>query len=208
MTRAGIDVAFSGTQKCLNCPPGLAPLTAGPRAIERLEARRSPVSSWCFDVPAILAYWSAGPGGGRPYHHTPPVNTIYALRDALRIVTDEGLEARWDRHRVASRALVAGLEVLGIAPLVDQEEHRLWPLTTALPGPAIDEAATRGRLLAEHGIEISGGLGELKKRAWRIGTMGVNASPESVDELIAAIAAIVEPGLLAEARQGAAAAWS
>lgn len=201
---SGIDVAFSGTQKCLNCPPGLAPLTVGPRAVERLDARRSAVSSWCFDLPAILAYWAEG--GARLYHHTPPVNTIYALRDALRIVAEEGLEPRWARHRAASRALVAGLGVLGIEPLVDPE-HRLWPLTTVLPGSAIDEAAVRGRLLSEHGIEISGGLGELKGRAWRIGTMGINASPEPVGELIAAIASIIEPGAGAEARERAEAAW-
>ena len=104
----GADVAFSGTQKCLNCPPGLAPLTVGDRARERLERRSDPVPSWCFDLRAILDYWSPGSTGARIYHHTPPVNSIYALGEALEIVLEEGLEPRWERHRAASGALLAG----------------------------------------------------------------------------------------------------
>ena len=186
---AGIDVAFSGTQKCLNCPPGLAPLTVGERARARLEARTTPVPSWCFDLGAILAYWASGE---RVYHHTPPINTIYALAEALAIVDEEGLEARWDRHRVASEALIAGLGVLGMTPLVD-EGDRLHSLTTVEPGDGVDEAEVRARLLAEYGIEISGGIGELKGRVWRIGTMGVNAAIEPVSKLVEAIAEIVAP---------------
>jgi alanine-glyoxylate transaminase/serine-glyoxylate transaminase/serine-pyruvate transaminase len=192
---AGIDVAFSGTQKCLNCPPGLAPLTVGDRARARLEARSTPVASWCFDLGAILSYWASGE---RVYHHTPPINTIYALREALAIVDEEGLEARWDRHRTASEALIAGLEVLGMKPLV-AEGDRLHSLTTIEPGDDVDEADVRGRLLNDYGIEISGGIGQLKGRVWRIGTMGVNAAAEPVSRLVRAVAEIVDPGAADEA---------
>jgi len=186
---AGIDVAFSGTQKCLNCPPGLAPFTAGDRARERLESRRTPVASWCFDLRAILSYWASGE---RVYHHTPPINTIYALREALAIVDEEGLEARWVRHRDASDALIAGLDVLGMKPLVTASD-RLHSLTTIEPGEDIDDVEVRSRLLADYGIEISGGIGQLKGRVWRIGTMGVNAAIEPVTTLVGSIAEIVRP---------------
>ena len=202
--RLGVDVAFSGTQKCLNCPPGLAPLTVGERARERLERRRTKVVSWCFDLEAILAYWSSGE---RVYHHTPPVNTIYALREALAIVAEEGLERRWRRHARASEALLAGLAPLGIEPLV-AAEHRLNALTPVIPGEGIDEAAARGRLLNEYGIEISGGLGPLKGRAWRIGTMGVNAELEPVSTVVGALAEIVAPGAAEEAVARVAGSWS
>ncbi len=192
---SGVDVAFSGTQKCLNCPPGLAPLTVGDRARERLEARRTPVASWCFDLAAILSYWASGE---RVYHHTPPINTIYALREALAIVDEEGLEARWDRHRAASEALIAGLDVLGMKPLVT-EGDRLHSLTTIEPGDGVDEAEVRARLLADYDIEISGGIGQLKGRVWRIGTMGVNAANEPVQRLVRAIAEIVQPDAADEA---------
>lgn len=186
---AGIDVAFSGTQKCLNCPPGLAPLTVGDRARERLDARATPVASWCFDLRAILSYWGSGE---RVYHHTPPINTIYALSEALAIIDEEGLEARWERHRAASEALIAGLGELGMQPLV-AEGDRLNSLTTIEPGDGVDEAEVRARLLADYGIEISGGIGQLKGRVWRIGTMGVNASAGPVSRLVEAIAEIVQP---------------
>jgi alanine-glyoxylate transaminase/serine-glyoxylate transaminase/serine-pyruvate transaminase len=199
-----VDVAFSGTQKCLNCPPGLAPLTVGERARARLEARRTKVVSWCFDLEAILAYWSSGE---RLYHHTPPVNTIYALREALAIVAEEGLEPRWQRHARASAALLAGLEELGMKPLV-APEHRLNALTTVVPGDGIDEAAVRARLLGDYGIEIAGGFGPLKGRVWRIGTMGVNADPVPVARLVRAIAEIVAPDAADEAERRVAEAWS
>jgi alanine-glyoxylate transaminase / serine-glyoxylate transaminase / serine-pyruvate transaminase len=200
---AGVDVAFSGTQKCLNCPPGLAPLTLSDRARDRLAARQSPVPSWCFNLAAILAYWASGE---RVYHHTPPINTIYALGEALAIVDEEGLEARWARHRVASEALIAGLGALGMKPLV-AEGDRLHSLTTIEPGDGVDEAEVRTRLLADYGIEISGGIGELKGRAWRIGTMGVNAAIEPVTRLVGAIAEIVEPMRAGEALERARSAW-
>src|SRR5687768_6318167 len=200
----GIDVAFSGTQKCLNCPPVLAPLTVGERASVRLEARRTKVVSWCFDLEAILAYWSSGE---RLYHHTPPVNTIYALREALAIVAEEGLEPRWQRHARASAALIAGLGELGLQPLV-AAEHQLHALAAMVPGEGIDEAAVRTRLLGEHGIEIAGGFGPLKGRVWRIGTMGVNADPGPISRLVRAIAEIVAPDAADEAERLVAETWS
>lgn len=182
----GIDVGFSGTQKCLNCPPGLAPITISARAHERLAARKTPVVSWCFDVEAVLAYWGASEA--RVYHHTPPINAIYGLYEALRIVLADGLEERWARHAEAAAALLAGLEPLGCKPLV-AEEHRLNALTTVIPPPGADEAAVRKRLLEHDGIEISAGLGPLKGKVWRIGTMGANASQRAVERVTAAVAA-------------------
>ena len=183
----GIDAAFSGTQKCLNCPPGLAPLTVGERARARLARRKTKVVSWCFDLEAILAYWSSGE---RTYHHTPPINNIYALREALEIVAEEGLEPRWERHARASEELMAGLAPLGFEPLV-APEHRLNALTTMVAPESIDEAGVRGRLLAEHGIEVAAGFGPLKGRVWRIGTMGVNADSEPISRLVGAVGELV-----------------
>ena len=203
----GADVAFSGTQKCLNCPPGLAPLTIGERARARLERRRGPVPSWCFDLRAILAYWSPGSSGERIYHHTPPVNSIYALGEALELVLEEGLDARWQRHRAASTALLAGLEPLGFEPLV-AESRRLWPLTTVRVPDGLDEAAVRAELLAGHRVEISGGFGPLKGRIWRIGTMGVNASAEAVSTLTGAIATTVREEAAGDVADRVAAAWT
>jgi alanine-glyoxylate transaminase/serine-glyoxylate transaminase/serine-pyruvate transaminase len=201
---AGVDVAFSGTQKCLNCPPGLAPLTVADRARDRLEARSTPVASWCFDLKAILSYWASGE---RVYHHTPPINTIYALREALELALEDGLEARWARHEAASAALVAGLGELGMNPLV-AERDRLHALTTIEPGDAVtDEAAARARLLADYDIEISAGIGELAGRVWRIGTMGVNAELEPVSRLVGAVAEIVDSGARIDAMTAAEEAW-
>jgi len=200
----GVDVAFSGTQKCLNCPPGLAPLTVGERARARLEARSTRVASWCFDLVAILDYWSTGQ---RVYHHTPPVNTIYALREALAIVGEEGLQARWDRHATAAAGLIAGMGELGFEPLVEPE-HRLNALTTLKPPAGLDEAELRARLLAEHDIEVSGGIGELKGRVWRVGTMGVNAAPEPVAALVGAVAELTAPERRDAAVERASAAWA
>jgi alanine-glyoxylate transaminase/serine-glyoxylate transaminase/serine-pyruvate transaminase len=200
---AGIDVAFSGTQKCLNCPPGLAPITIGERALARLKRRRRPVPSWCFDVSAILDYWSSD---DRRYHHTPPVNSIYGLHEALRIVLEEGLESRWRRHAVASDAVVAGLEQLDLEALVFADE-RLWPLTTVRTPSSSDEAAVRQTLLEEHRIEVSAGLGALKGQVWRVGTMGVNASLGVIRRLIESVARILDPEVASDAVERATAVW-
>jgi len=179
---AAVDAAFSGSQKCLNCPPGLAPLTVADRAAERLSAR-----SWYFDLTAILGYWRPE-GPGRAYHHTAPINMVYALREALRIVHEEGLEARWARHARAHGALRAALAELGFARLAPDGEQLASLLCVRVP-EALDEAALRGRLLTRHGIEVSGGLGPLAGRVWRIGVMGEGARPEPQSRLVEALAA-------------------
>lgn len=171
---AGVDAAFSGSQKCLNCPPGLAPFTMNVDAAQNLQRR-----SWYFDLEAIIGYWRdpEGPqagGGARAYHHTAPINMVYALHEALRIVHEEGLEARWARHAIAHEALRGALAELGFERLAPDGEQLHSLLCVSAPD-AIDEAAVRGRLLTEHGIEVSGGLGPLAGKVWRIGVMGEGA---------------------------------
>ncbi len=179
----GIDAAYSGTQKCLSCPPGLAPVTFSPRAMDKVRARKTPVQSWYLDLTLLGNYW----GGERAYHHTAPVNMIYALDEALAIVLEEGLEARFARHREAHEALRAGLGALGIG-YASQAGHGL-PMLNAVSIPAgADDAAIRRRLLDDYGIEIGGGLGEFKGRAWRIGLMGHAATRRNVTLLLAALA--------------------
>ena len=177
----GVDAAYSGTQKCLSCPPGLSPVTFGPRALERLERRSKPVQSWYLDLTLIGRYF----GQDRVYHHTAPISMIFGIRAALRRVLEEGLEARFERHRRAHEALVSGLEALGFEMLV-APEHRL-PMLNAVRPPVDDEAALRARLLRVHGIEVGGGLGKLAGRIWRIGLMGENASETVVERLLEAL---------------------
>ncbi len=185
----GIDVAFSGTQKCLNCPPGLAPFTISRRASERLFAQDEPCRSWYFDLRAILAYWRDDAKGAPPrvYHHTAPINMLYGLHEALAIVLEEGLEPRWARHRRAHEALRGALEPLGLTRLAP-DGQALWPLLGVLVPDGIDEADIRKRLLLEHGIEISGGVGSLAGRLWRIGVMGSGAALEPQRRLVLALA--------------------
>ena len=180
-----IDAAYSGTQKCLACPPGLSPLAFGPRALARLERRKQPVQSWYLDLSLIGRYF----GEKRVYHHTAPISMIYALHAALARVLDEGLDARIARHRAAHQHLVRGVEALGFRMLV-APEHRL-PMLNAVVPPFADEAGARRRLLDAHGIEVGGGLGKLAGRIWRIGLMGENARVEVVDRLLAALRALV-----------------
>jgi alanine-glyoxylate transaminase/serine-glyoxylate transaminase/serine-pyruvate transaminase len=200
----GVDAAFSGSQKCLNAPPGLAPLTAGERALEKLERREAPPRSWFFDLSLVLGYWDGE--GGRVYHHTAPVNMVYALAEALRIVAEEGLEARWERHRRAHEALRDALAQLGLERLAPAGEE-LWPLLAVRLPDGVDDAGVRGALLSEHGIEISGGLGPLAGRAWRIGVMGEGARPEPQERLVRALAGLMrrEP---APALEALAAGWA
>ena len=178
-----IDAAYSGTQKCISCPPGLSPVSFGPRALRRLERRRHPVQSWYLDLTLIGRYF----GSERVYHHTAPVSMILALHAALRRILDEGLEARFARHQAAHEALVEGLLGLGFEMLVP-EPHRL-PMLNAVRPPVDDEAALRRRLLSEYGIEIGGGLGKLAGRIWRIGLMGENATEAVVARLLDALRA-------------------
>lgn len=182
---AGVDAAFSGTQKCLNVPPGLAPFTAGERALAKLEARSAPGRSWYFDLSLVLSYWEGD--GGRAYHHTAPINLVYALREALHLVHDEGLEARWARHERAHEALRAALGGLGFERIAPEGEA-LWPLLAVTVPEGVDEAALRSSLLLDHGIEVSGGLGPLAGRAWRIGVMGAGARRQPQRRLVSALA--------------------
>jgi alanine-glyoxylate transaminase/serine-glyoxylate transaminase/serine-pyruvate transaminase len=168
--RQGIDACYSGTQKALGAPPGLAPVTFSPRAMARIRGRRRPVQSFYLDVALFDQYWSTN----QSYHHTPPITFYYALLEALRIVAEEGLVARFARHRLNHRALVAGLEAMGLRMLVEPP-YRLWTLNVVRIPAGVDDARVRGRLLSEYGIEIGGGLGSLKGKVWRIGLMGANS---------------------------------
>ena len=179
----GIDAIYSGTQKCLSCPPGLAPIGFSERARAALSTRRKPVQSWYLDLTMISAYW----GAERAYHHTAPIQMLYGLHEALRLALAEGLEARFERHRRHGRALVAGLAELGLEPLVPEAE-RLPQLTAVKIPPGVDDAAIRRELLSVYGIEIGGGLGPLKGKLWRIGLMGEAASARNVVLLLTALA--------------------
>ncbi len=176
-----IDAAYSGTQKCLACPPGLSPAAFGPRALERFERRGVPVQSWYLDLGLIGRYF----GEERVYHHTAPVSMILALHAALERVLDEGLEARFARHLDAHHALVEGLGALGFEMLIDPA-YRLPMLNAVIP-PVEDEALIRRKLLLDYGIEIGGGLGKLAGRIWRIGLMGENARRQVVERLLQAL---------------------
>jgi alanine-glyoxylate transaminase/serine-glyoxylate transaminase/serine-pyruvate transaminase len=181
-----IDACYSGTQKCLSCPPGLSPVTFSPAAEKVLSKRASKVQSWYLDMNMVRKYW----GSERLYHHTAPVNMNYALHEALRIVLEEGLAARWDRHRRNHLALKAGLAAMGIEYLADRD-HQL-PMLNAVAAPdGVDEAAVRKRLLAEYAIEFGGGLGAFKGKAWRIGLMGESSTPRHVTGALGALEAIL-----------------
>jgi alanine-glyoxylate transaminase/serine-glyoxylate transaminase/serine-pyruvate transaminase len=172
--RNGIDICYSGTQKCLGAPPGLSPITFSESALDRIRSRRSKVQSWYLDITMVERYW----GDDRTYHHTAPISMNYALREALRIVHEEGLEARWQRHELNHRALVAGIEAMGLRMSVAPAQ-RLWSLNAISVPEGVDDARVRAMLLEEN-IEIGGGLGPLKGRIWRIGLMGSGSTRENV----------------------------
>lgn len=181
-----VDVAYSGSQKNLSAPPGLAPLTVSPRAREVLRNRKTPVQNWYLDLSQLEKYW----GKERTYHHTAPISMNYALHEALRMIVEEGLEARFARHHANAEMLWAGLEELDLTLLVP-EEYRLPMLTTPLVPPGVDEVAVRRRLLEEYNIEIAGGFGPLKGQIWRIGLMGFSSRKENVLLLLAALREIL-----------------
>ena len=178
----GVDIAYSGTQKCLSCPPGLGPLTVGERARAVLHQRKTKVPNWYLDLTMIESYW----GSERTYHHTAPISMNFAIREALRLVQEEGLEERFERHRTNSALLWKELEDLGLK-LIVPADHRLPSLTTVQVPDGVDEAAIRGRLLNEYNIEIAGGLGIFKGNAWRIGLMGYSSRLENVTLFLAAL---------------------
>ncbi len=177
----GIDAAYSGSQKCMACVPGLSPVTFSQEAIDAINKRTTQVTSWFLDKKLVMAYWGdkSKPGAARSYHHTAPVNALYALHESLRLLLNEGLENSWSRHKNAHLALVAGLESMGLSMLVDKA-HRLPQLNTVNIPAGIDEAAVRSYLLNEHNLEIGAGLGTLAGKVWRIGLMGPNANIERI----------------------------
>ena len=181
----GVDAVYSGTQKCLSCPPGLSPVSFNERAVERVKAREAPCQSWFMDLGLQLGYWSSGT---RTYHHTAPVNALYGLHEALLMLREEGLEQAWERHRRNHRALGEGLQALGLRLLV-AEEHRLPQLNMVVVPQGVDEAAVRAYLLAEAGIEIGAGLGDLAGKVWRIGLMGYASREENVAACLKALRA-------------------
>jgi len=200
----GVDVCFSGTQKCLSAPPGMAPLTLSPQAMEVVANRKEPSRSWYVDVSLLRNYWGASQA--RVYHHTPPMTMLYALREALRIALEEGLEARIQRHRRNAEALQAGLEAMGLT-LHAQEGYRLPPLTTVRVPEGIDEMTVRRGLLQEHNIEVGGGIGALQGQVWRIGLMGFGSTVQNVLALLYALETeLARLGFRAEKGAGVAAA--
>lgn len=174
--RQRIDICFSGTQKAISGPPGMAPITVNARVEEMLRGRKTKVQSWYFDLTTVMNYW----GKERTYHHTPPISLIYGLYEAMRIVLEEGLEASWERHRQNQAALIAGLEAMGIRLFVERPEDRLPTVTCVWIPAGIDGNKVRSRLLNEFNIEIAGGLGEVKTTTWRIGLMGYSSQRQNV----------------------------
>jgi alanine-glyoxylate transaminase/serine-glyoxylate transaminase/serine-pyruvate transaminase len=182
----GIDAIYSGTQKCLSAPPGISPVSFGPKAIEKVKARKTPVPSWFLDKNLVMGYW--GGEGKRAYHHTAPVNALYALHESLVILHEEGLEASWARHQHHHAALKAGLEKMGLSFLVD-ESCRLPQLNSVSIPEGADDAAVRTALLNEYNLEIGAGLGALAGKVWRIGLMGSSANRRNVTLCLAALEA-------------------
>jgi alanine-glyoxylate transaminase/serine-glyoxylate transaminase/serine-pyruvate transaminase len=196
LDRWGADAVYSGTQKCLSCPPGLSPVTFSPRGVDAINRRKTKVQSWYLDMGMVQRYW----GEERFYHHTAPITMIYALRESLRIVLEEGLEARCARHLKNHQALKAGLAALGMSYAT--AEGRQLPQLNAVRIPAgVEDLKVRKQLLAEFGIEIGGGLGDLKGKAWRIGLMGYSSRANNVLLVLAGLekcllqqGAMVTPG--------------
>lgn len=185
----GIDAIYSGTQKCLSCPPGLSPVSFGPRALEKLRTRKSPVSSWFMDFTLITAYW--GSGAKRSYHHTAPVNALYGLHESLVMLQEEGLETSWARHARQHAVLARGLEALGLRYLNPAAE-RLPQLNAVLLPDGVSEEPLRRRLLDEFGLEIGAGLGEFAGKIWRIGLMGQSCTPRHVELCLQAIGSVLK----------------
>ena len=201
----GIDACYSGTQKCLSCPPGLAPLTLSERALAVIRQRRKPCPSWYLDLSLVADYWAEAK---RTYHHTAPISMLYALREALRLVVEEGLDARFARHQRHSVALLAGLDALGLQPF-PQAGHRLPSLNCVTLPAHIQDAFVRAELLRSFGIEIGGGLGELLGKVWRIGLMGESSTQANVMTLLSALETIFlrqkwipQPGTALKAASG------
>ena len=198
-----IDICFSGSQKALSAPPGMAPITVNARVEEVIKARKTPVASWYFDFMPIMNMW----GSERTYHHTPPISLIFAMREALRLALEEGLEARWDRHRTNQQALVAGLEGMGLELFVTDPAGRLVTVTSVTIPAGIDDRKVRQQLLDEFNIEIAGGFGAVKGKIWRVGLMGYSNQNTNVLLFLGAFEKVLlDQGLRVPAGGGVAAA--
>lgn len=194
----GADVVYSGTQKCLSAPPGAAPVTVSSAAWDKIRARETPCNSWYLDLSLIEGYWDER----RSYHHTAPISMVYALHEALALVLEEGLEARWARHERNGRALQAGFEAMGLGLHADAA-HRLPVLTTVRIPDGVNDADVRAKLLYNHGIEIGGGLGDLRGKVWRVGLMGESSSPGNVLLFLSALGKLLrEEGAKVDLRAG------
>lgn len=179
-----IDAIYSGTQKCLSCVPGISPVSFSAKAVEKIKARKTPIQSWFLDMDLVMGYW--GQGTKRAYHHTAPVNSIYALHEALLILRQETLEKAWQRHHDNHLLLKTGLESIGLDFVVD-ESYRLPQLNMVRIPEGTDDAAVRAQLLNDFNLEIGAGLGELAGKVWRIGLMGYASSPKNVDYCVNAL---------------------
>ena len=187
LDKMGIDAAYSGTQKCISCPPGLSPISFNAAAMESLKNRKSPVVSWYLDMSMVSSYW----GADRKYHHTAPINMIYGLREALRIIAEEGLEDRFARHMLNHRALVSGIEGMGLSMLVPEGER--LPMLNAVQIPeGADDLKVRKALLNDFDIEIGGGLGDLAGKVWRVGLMGHASRRSNVFLFLSALETILK----------------
>jgi len=181
--REGIDICFSGTQKAISAPPGMAPITINSRVEDLIRARKTPVESWYFDFTPIMTMW----GSERTYHHTPPVSLIYGLREALRIVLEEGLETRWERHLRNQQALIAGIEAMELELFVSNPADRLVTVTAVKIPSGLEDGKVRQQLLNEFNLEIAGGIGKTKGKIWRVGLMGYSSQNTNVLLFLAAL---------------------
>ena len=197
-----IDICFSGAQKAISAPPGMAPITVNARVEDVMRARKEPVRSWYFDLAPAMSYW----GKERLYHHTPPITLIYGMREALRLVVEEGLEARWERHLYNQQALIAGLEAMGVELFVSNPADRLVTVTAVNIPSGVDDGKVRKQLLDEFNIEIAGGIGPVKGKIWRIGLMGYSCQKANVLLFLAALEkTLLDQGLRLPAGAGVAA---
>jgi alanine-glyoxylate transaminase/serine-glyoxylate transaminase/serine-pyruvate transaminase len=183
-----VDIVYSGSQKCLSAPPGASPLSFGPRAIKKIKSRKSKVANWYLDVTLLMNYW----GSNRVYHHTAPINLNYALREALRLVAEEGLAQRWERHQQMANLFWEGLAGADLSCYIEDKTIRLPSLTTVKVPDGVDAKAVAGRLLNEFNIEIAGGFGPLAGKVWRVGLMGFNSRRENVTLLVEALHQILD----------------
>jgi len=199
----GIDICFSGSQKAISAPPGMAPITVNARMEQVMQARKEPVRSWYFDLTSAMNYW----GKDRLYHHTPPITLIYAMREALRAVVEEGLEARWERHARNQQALIAGVEAMGLELFVSKAVDRLVTVTAINIPAGVEDGRVRGQLLDEFNIEIAGGLGPIKGKIWRVGLMGYSCQETNILLFLASLEkTLLDQGFRLPAGAGVAAA--